>query len=80
MQKLLFWETILKFSWDISNKKGHDVHCFQGIQTEKLHHQVENNYIKAVCSKVMVIHAGTNNIRHGRSATEIMRDTMDLIY
>ena len=34
--------------------------------------------LKTVCLDVIVIPAGTNNIRHGTSATEIMGDTMDL--
>jgi hypothetical protein len=31
-------------------------------------------------SRCFVIHAGTNNIRHGTSAIEIRGDTLDLVY
>ena len=56
-----------------------DVRCFLGIRIEELRHQVEKIDLKTECPGVIVIHAGTNNIRCGISATKIMGDTMDLV-
>ena len=72
-------DSLLKFAGEECKRKGYDVHCFPGIRIEELRHQVEKTDWKKVHPDVIVIHAGTNNIRRGISATEIMGDTMDLV-
>lgn len=59
-------------------EEGYDVHCFPGIQTEELHHQVEKSDLNAVCLEAIVIHSSTNSIRRETSVTEIMGNTLDL--
>jgi hypothetical protein len=72
-------DSLLKFAGEECKRKGYDVRCFPGIRIEELRHQVEKIDWKMVCPDVIVIHAGTNNIRRGISATKIMGETMDLV-
>jgi hypothetical protein len=69
----------LKFAGEACKRKDCDVCCFLGIRLEKLRHKMEKIDFKTKYPYVIVIHAGTNSIRHGTSAIEIMGDTMDLI-
>jgi uncharacterized Rossmann fold enzyme len=71
--------TLLNFVGEECKRKVCDVCCFPGIRVEELQHQMEKTDSETECPNVIVIHAVTNNIRRGISATEITGDTMDLV-
>jgi lysophospholipase L1-like esterase len=72
-------DSLLKFGGEQCKRKGYDVRFFPGIRKEELRHQVEKTDLEKEGPDVIVIHAGTNDIRGGISATKIMGDTMDLM-
>jgi hypothetical protein len=72
-------DSLLKFAGEECKRNGYDVRCCPGIRIEELRQPVQKTDLKTVCPDVIVIHAGTNNIRRGLSATEIMGYTKDLV-
>lgn len=76
---IVLGDSLLKYSGEICRSKGYDVQCYPGIKTEELKIQIENMDIKRRKPDIVALHVGTNNIRYGVMAEEIMGEAMDLV-
>ena len=76
---IVLGDSILKYSGEVCKSKGYEVRCFPGINIAELKTKVENMDLRQKCPEVIVVHAGTNDIRKGVYAEEIMGDMMDLV-
>lgn len=76
---LVLGDSLLKFSGVVCRERGYAVHCFPGIKTDELRHKVEQMDLKKYEPEIVAIHVGTNSIRKGVTAEEIMGDMLDLV-
>ena len=76
---IIIGDSLLKFAGEQCKNEGYQVFCYPGIRVEELKHKVELMNIKSNPPDIIVIHVGTNNIRNGVYAEDIMGDTMDLV-
>lgn len=74
---LVLGDSLLKFSGAVCRDRGYEVQCFPGIKTDELRHKVEQMDLKKYDPKIVTIHVGTNSIRKGVPAEEIMEDTLE---
>lgn len=62
---VILGDFLLEFAGEACMRNGCDVRCFLGIRLEEPQHPMEKTELKTKCPDVIVIHAGTNNVRSG---------------
>lgn len=73
---LVLGDSLIKYSGNMCKEMGATVHCFPGIRVDELKRKVESMEVSA---DIIVVHAGTNNVREGVWADEVMGEMMDLV-